>query len=367
MAKKNANTNPHFLIVENFIIFALLFIKKMENKKVKDAIRVIISLGLGILIFYLVYRQIDINEVKANLKTAHWGYLIFPIIICFLSTWFRAARWNMFIEPVAKVPASKNTFCAVMIGYFVNHLIPRGGEIARCAVLTKYEGIPMSELVGTVITERAFDLIVTLGIVFITVLFEHDIFAGVLGDVNILDSLTHFITNPYLWGALIIITLFIVFFKKKLAHFKFAQKFKGIGVGIWNGLKSFTKIKNKPLFILYTFLIFFMYYLMLYTTFWIFDFSKDLSLGQGLVTYVFGSLGMIVPTQGGIGAYEYMTIQALLMYGITKAQAGTFAVIAHVIEIIIYCVCGFLCTLILPVMNRNNNSTNNSESTPSNE
>jgi len=333
----------------------------MMNKKLKNAIQIIISLGLGILIFYLVYKQIDLNDVKENLKNAHWGFIIFPIIICFLSTWFRALRWNMLIEPVAKVPKTKNTLVAVMIGYFVNHLIPRGGEIARCGILTKYEGIPMSELVGTVITERAFDLIITFSIVFLAALFEYDVMVDFLANVNLLDKLVNFVTNPYLWGVILLCAIIFIFFRKKIAQLKFFQKFKGVGVGIWNGLKSFTKIKKKGLFLLYSFLIFFMYYLMLYTTFWLFDFSKDLSMEAGLVTYVFGALGMIVPTQGGIGAYEYMTIQALMLYGITQSQAGTFAAIAHVIEIVFFCVFGFLCTLILPIINKDTTKVNDND------
>ena len=99
------------------------------------------------------------------------------------------------------------------------------------------------------------------------------------------------------------------------------KRVRGFIVGLIKGLKSFVNVKNKPLFLFYSFFIFFVYFLMLYTSFWLFDFTAGLSYGAGLVTYVFGALGMIAPVQGGIGTYEFMTIQALGLYGISAVAA----------------------------------------------
>ncbi|MEE3483897.1 MAG: lysylphosphatidylglycerol synthase transmembrane domain-containing protein [Bacteroidales bacterium] len=330
----------------------------MEKKSKKDIIQLLVSLILGVLVFYLVYRQIDIEEMKSILNTTQWGYIILPIVLCILSSWIRALRWNMLIEPVAHCPKNKNTFCAVMFGYFINHIFPRAGEIARCGILKKYENIPMSELVGTVITERAFDLIITLLIVFFTVIAEFDVFEDVLNSIHVMDSIYAMLNHPVLWCSLLLIVLLCFLFRKKIANLSFAHKVKEISIGIWNGLKSFTKIKNKPLFLLYSVIIFFLYYLMLYFSFWLFDFTTDLSMEVGLITYVFGSLGMLAPVQGGIGAYEFMTSRALMIYGIKETQALTFSLLSHLIEIIINCVGGFLCTLILPLINKKNNNNN---------
>ncbi len=324
----------------------------MGKASKKDIIQLIISLSLGVLVFYLVYKQLDLDEMKSIIASAKWIYITIPIILCLLSSWVRALRWNMLIEPVAKVPAMKNTFCAVMFGYFVNHIFPRAGEVARCGVLKKYEDIPMSELFGTVITERAFDLIITLLVVFFTVVFEFDVFKDILANINLLDSLTSLLTNPYLWGAVITLGLLCFVLRKKIAQLSITQKIIEIGLGVWNGLKSFTQVKNKPLFLLYSVLIFFIYYLMLYFSFFLFDFTSNLSMEAGLVTYVFGALGMVAPVQGGIGTYEFMTIQALTIYGITQTQAGTFAVLAHLVEIVVNCIVGFGCSLVLPIINK---------------
>lgn len=325
---------------------------KTKKEKIKNLLQIVISLGLGVWVFYLVYKELDINKMQEIFKNAHWLYVIIPILLCLLSNYVRAVRWNMLIEPVAPTPKIKNTFCAVMFGYLVNHIFPRAGEVARCGILTKYEKAPMSVLFGTVITERAFDMLATLLFVFFTIIIEFNQFQGIIKAINIHEKLLDLSTNPILWGILLGCSILAYILFKRFSQWSFVQKIKSVILGIWDGLKSVTKVKNKLLFLFYTFLIIALYYFMLYTTFWMFDFTSDLSLSAGAVIYVFGALGMIVPVQGGIGTYEFMTILAMRLYGITTICAGSFAILSHLIEIIVNCVVGFVCFLILPLINK---------------
>jgi len=45
-------------------------------------------------------------------------------------------------------PTFKNTFFAVMVGYFANMAFPRLGEVTRCGILTRYEKIPFNLQAG---------------------------------------------------------------------------------------------------------------------------------------------------------------------------------------------------------------------------
>lgn len=327
----------------------------------KDVIQLVISLGLGVLIFYLVYKGLNIAEMKGLISKANYSYLLMPIVLCILSSVVRALRWNMLIEPLGKKPSLRNTFCAVMYGYFINHLFPRAGEIARCGVLKKYEGISFTELVGTVITERAFDLIVTLLIVFTSVVVEFDVFKGVISQVSVFERIGSVLSSPLLWVCVAAFVLLLFILRKWINQLTLMGKIKKVMAGILNGLKSFTKVKNKPLFLVYSVLIFFIYYLMLYTSFKVFSFTSGLGPEAGLTTYVFGALGMLVPVQGGIGTYEFMTIQALLIYGISATQGGAFAVLAHLVEIIVNSVVGFGCSMALPFINKGKNQDGEQE------
>ena len=327
--------------------------EKTMKVTLKDIIQTLLSLALGILIFYLVYNHLDMEEMQTLIKTARWEYIIIPVVLSLFSSLVRALRWNMLIAPIAKEPKLRNTFCAVMYGYFINHLLPRAGEFARCGVLKKYEGIGFSELIGTVITERAFDLIVTFLIVALTLVCEYDVFRNALEGITFGQHLLAFMSSPILWICVAACLLLFYFFRAKIMQLKIMGKVKEMGKGVWNGLKLFTKVSNKPLFIVYSLLKFFIYYLMLYFSFWMFDFTSGLDMRAGLTTYVFGALGMVVPVQVCIGTYEFMTIQALAIYGISATCAGTFAILAHLVEIVVNCVVGFLCSVMLPFINKN--------------
>ena len=336
----------------------------MEIKR-KDVIQIIISLGLGLFVFYLVYKQLDFDEMAIIAKEAKWSFIITPILLCLFSSWLRALRWNMLIEPLGNKPMRKNSFVAVLFGYFVNHIFPRAGEVARCGVLSKYENQKFSSLVGTVITERIFDLIVTAVIVCTTIIIEWDVFSHVLSNTNLGERLFSIATNPALIAVAFAAVLICFLIRKKIKNNSLYKRVRGFIVGLIKGLKSFVNVKNKPLFLFYSFFIFFVYFLMLYTSFWLFDFTAGLSYGAGLVTYVFGALGMIAPVQGGIGTYEFMTIQALGLYGISASHAGIFALLSHLVEIIVNTVAGGLGFLLLPWMNRKTNRQDTSEPKPS--
>ena len=202
----------------------------------RDTIQTVVSLALGIIVFYWVYRGLNITEMQKLLKNAHWGYIVIPVVLSLLSCIARALRWNQLIEPIAPKPALKNTFCAVMYGYFINHLIPRAGELARCGVLKRYEGIPFTELLGTVITERAFDLIITFLITFLTVALEFKVFGHILDSITIWQSICSLLTNPLLWILLVVLALVLYLLRGRIMQSKLKNKFKGLGVVIWNGL-----------------------------------------------------------------------------------------------------------------------------------
>jgi hypothetical protein len=95
-----------------------------------------------------------------------------------------------------------------------------------------------------------------------------------------------------------------------------------------------------------------MYYLMLYVAFFSFDFTSHLSVLAGLTTFVLGSYGMVAPVQGGIGAWHFMVIQSLFVYGIAKPDGVVFAFLAHSTMTAMYIFVGLISLLILPFINR---------------
>ena len=52
-----------------------------------------------------------------------------------------------------------------------NMAVPRLGEVLKCTILAKYEKVPAEKIIGTIVAERAFD-VVSLGTIFLLALIE---------------------------------------------------------------------------------------------------------------------------------------------------------------------------------------------------
>src|SRR5690554_610665 len=134
----------------------------MSKKNIKTLVQLIIFLSLGIGLVIWRYNAISAEDKMAMFeafKSVKWLWLIPIFIVGFLSHYFRALRWKQLLKPLNIFPKTANTLFAVLIGYLGNTVIPRFGEVAKCTVLAKYEKVPVDKLIGTIIAERAFDLI----------------------------------------------------------------------------------------------------------------------------------------------------------------------------------------------------------------
>lgn len=102
------------------------------------------------------------------------GYLLAMALVAILSHVLRAYRWRMLLQPTGHTISLGNSFLSLMIGYLVNLAIPRGGEVSRCYNLFKLENTPVEISFGTVVAERAVDVICLLAIIILSFFVEWD-------------------------------------------------------------------------------------------------------------------------------------------------------------------------------------------------
>src|SRR6056297_2114603 len=114
----------------------------------KQLIQTFIFLIVGVAIFIYVYKDLGLEKIKHALHSLKYEWIILSGIFGLASHFIRALRWQLLIDPLAHKPRTVNTFLAVLVLYLFNILIPRGGEIARCSVLNRYEKIPFTKLLG---------------------------------------------------------------------------------------------------------------------------------------------------------------------------------------------------------------------------
>ena len=130
------------------------------KKKIISFLQYIFFLLIGLGLLYLVFRKLDLQEVGNEIAHARYEWLLLSILLGLVSHIARAFRWNILIRSMGYEAKAKTTFYAVMIGYLANGAFPRLGEVTRCGVLSKKTGVPFNALIGTVISERMFDLFV---------------------------------------------------------------------------------------------------------------------------------------------------------------------------------------------------------------
>ena len=326
------------------------------KKTVVKILKFLIFFALGIFIFWLIYKDQDIARIKSVLKNeVNYFWIVVSLFIGLISHISRTLRWGLMIEPIGHKPRFGNTFMAVMIGYLMNIAFPRMGEISRCGVLARYEKISFTKLFGTVIAERLIDVI-SLLLLLLLVIFSQfgQMLSFLQRNPEIKEKLTSVFASPYLIVAVVVLAILVFMFRNT---FKQSTMFKKIGVILHNfkvGFISIRSIKQKSWFWFHSVFIWFCYYLMLYAIFFAFEFTSGLNPLAGLTTFVFASFGMAAPVQGGIGAWHFMAIEGLRLYGVAYENGVIFAFVAHTSMTVMIIAIGLISMLILPFMNRRN-------------
>jgi len=312
-------------------------------------------LALGIFLVWLSVKGISADE-WADMRNAfhdlRYGWIALSVLFAILSHVSRSHRWQMMLEPLGKKPSFKNCFLVLMVGYLANLAFPRLGEAARVGLIQKYEGIPFEKVLGTVIIDRAIDVLslgILLGVVFVV---EKDRL-GNYAQETIFQPLAEKLGASAnlglvaLFGGLVIagVAWYLI---KRLGIGAKAKSFVG---NVFEGFATIAKLKNFPLFIFHSIFIWVMYYLMIYVVFFSADFSAGLSPMAGLSGLVFGAFA-VVATPGGIGAYPIVMQSVIGEYGVSPHLAYGLGTLAWLIQTVVILAIGFLSFIALPIFNR---------------
>ena len=307
----------------------------MKNKNIiKKAFNIAFPLLLGSGILWWMYRNFDFELLRSTLNGGmNWWWMAFSLIFGVTAQLFRGLRWKQTLEPLGENPRTSTCVHAVFLSYAASLTIPRIGEVTRCGVLTKYDGTSFSKSLGTVVTERIIDSILVLSITAAVFLSQAKVFYNFFEETgtNLTEWAAKFTATGYIVTAMCLVALGILAFMliRKLAIFaRIRETIKGIKEGVM----SLKDVKNKTLFTAYTLGIWVSYFLHYYITFYCFDFTCGLGLNVALVSFVVGSIAVIVPTPNGMGPWHFAVKTILVLYGVEVTNAETFVIIVHTIQ-----------------------------------
>jgi len=328
------------------------------KKKLANTLKFLIFFSIGASLFWITYRDQNASELIHTIKNdVNYYWILLSLFFGLLSHISRTIRWNLLIESLGKKPRTVNTFLAVMVGYFANLALPRMGEISRCGIISKYEKISFSQLVGTVVLERVLDIIMLIVFLLIALSTQFSVIANFFANnPEVSEKLSNVFASAYTLYTLIAITLAIWLLRKKFRHTGFFKKIDQTLQNFMDGFRTIKKIENKWPFILHTVFIWVMYYLMTYICFFSFGFTSNLPALAGLTVFVMSAFGMVAPVQGGIGAWHFMVIGTLLVYlpGVNniESMSRSFALVVHGAQTAMIIIVGALSVIALPFANR---------------
>lgn len=299
-----------------------------------NIIKVLSPLLLGGLILYWMYRDFDFHSIEDVLfHKMDWTWMLLSFPFGILAQMFRGWRWKQTLAPLGEKPRTSTSIHAVFLSYAASLIIPRIGEFTRCGVLKKYDKTSFSKALGTVVTERAIDTLLMLTVTGVTLVFQMGIFDTffVRTGTSMDSILGRFSTTGYLVTAVCAISVLLLM-HVMLRRLSIYNKVKATLEGIKEGIISLKDVNNIPLFCFYTLGIWVSYFLHYYLTFFCFDFTSNLGLGCALVTFVVGSIAVIVPTPNGAGPWHFAVKTMLILYGVSDTNALYFVLIVHTIQ-----------------------------------
>ncbi len=325
------------------------------------AIKVLFFLGIGILLIWLVVKDLDEKQredIFQAFRDANYWWLIPSALIAFASHYSRAVRWNMMLRPMGYNPSSVNSFLAVMIGYLANLAVPRLGEVTRCGILNRYEKIPIYKSVGTVVTERAIDLIVLFSLFVIVFVTQFDTLGAYANEI-IISPLKQKIMGLMddgikllIAGSIGLLFVFIIYkFRNKIKEITILKRIFEMLRGFAEGLKAVSQVERPLVFVAHSIFIWVGYLFMVYFCFFCLEATSGLGLNAALSLVAFGSLAMIA-TPGGIGAYPVVMMAILTLYKVDDNMGFAFGWIAWTGQTLLVLVVGFISLAILPFLNK---------------
>ena len=289
---------------------------------------------LGGLILYWMYRDFDFKTVADTLMHGmNWTWMLLSFPFGILAQMFRGWRWHLTLEPIGEKPRTSTSINSIFLSYAVSLIVPRIGEFARCGILRRYDGVSFPKALGTVVMERAIDSALVMLIALLTFAFQLRVFNTFFAETgtNLESIFSKFSAAGYAVTVVCAVAVLILAWYL-LQRFAIYNKVRTMVRGIWQGIMAVRGVKHPWLFVAFTLGIWASYFLHYYLTFFCFEATSHLGMACALVTFIVGSIAVIVPTPNGAGPWHFAVKTMLILYGVGDVDALNFVLIVHSVQ-----------------------------------
>lgn len=338
----------------------LILVKKLLSILLKYGIPVVISLGLA----YFFYANVDMDAIAKSVREdVNWWWFVPVIVVSIFSHIFRALRWRLQLRAIDVHPPLSAIINSIFGTYFVNLLVPRLGEVWRSGYIANREKAPFTKVLGSMVGDRLSDTVTVLLLTVVTFFLAQNAFMKFMSQRNGSGEASSMFTTWWFWVIVVLGVLGVaalVWLYRTKSQNKLVQKLQSIVRNLWEGFYSITKMKGKWWFLLYTILIWGCYFLQLYLASFAFNCTKDLGVIAILVLFVLSSIGMAVPSNGGMGPWQYAIMFGLAIYGVGtlpltnpyNPEASAFAWVVWGIQTLLLIVLGIYAFIYMEIDRR---------------
>jgi len=343
----------------------------MEKRKkiLKDILKTILFIGLGVFFIWLSVKDLskdDIQMIISSMSLVNtprgWLFIGLSAAAIVLADLIRAERARLLLEPVGYRPRFSMMFYSVMVCYIANLALPRLGEILRCSFLQRYEKVPFEKSLGTVILERAVDVVCWLALLIVAMLLNNGLLSQLVVDqstgMTMQEWFAHkglsYIGNYLIYIVLAVIILLVVliritrnWWRKRPALVKVADFFKGI----WHGFISIKDLPKPWHFVFWTVAMWVCYFFGVYFFFHALPYLQHIGAGAAFTVLVFGTIAFMI-SQGGLGSYPLITAGIVMLYGISYTEGLAAGWIGWILQTAVSLILGLLALAITPLHQR---------------
>ena len=313
------------------------------RKIFKNVIKYILSVSIAVLLLWFSFRDVEWSAFLDGLKSCRWEFILLSMAAGAFAFWLRALRWHQLLSPIDPSLTRVTAFNGINIGNISNFVFPRIGEFVRCGVIVRrsapagpsdpeHKKASYDKVLGTVILERGWELLVMLLLLAVVVIGGYERFGSFFME-RIWNPMAGKLDFSIWWMALILcgvgaVAIFLIWKYRDVSGV--SKKIWGIAAGLIQGFSSCLRMDKKWLFFAYTALIWMTYWFMAASTMWAAPFLEGLDMIDALFLSLVGGLGFAVPVPGGIGAFHFIISLALsVMYGIPMETGIIYATLSH--------------------------------------
>ena len=301
----------------------------MKGLKIPSWLKTLLFASIGVSLLYFAFKGVDLKAVGKEMGNAKLEWIGLSMLVGLGAVVSRGMRWKLVLDSMGYRSTSWRTSYAIGIGYLINMVFPRAGEVARATALRRSDKIPVDVLLGTIIVERLIDLIIVSILLGLTLILTYPELQKLLASTQGSESAANEGGIPWLWIALSLILLATWLLRKRFFKTSLGQRVQSFLRGLSQGFTSIVRLDKPWAYLGHTVFIWASYFVMIYVCFFAMPATESIQIDQSLFVMMAASMGIVVPVPGGVGAYHYLVAKALEVLSVPYPEGLAFATLVH--------------------------------------